>query len=705
MGFSFSFLDDRFFFPAEVMDQATDQFLVCGLGSVGQHCAAILKDFGVVVHVIERVEPTEWEIPNLLGHLDGFYLGDCRHTEILEAAQIRYCRAALLVTADDRINIEAGLAARSLNPNIRLVVRSAKANLNALLEQQLGNYVSFEPTELSAPAFAFAALNSQTLGFFRLNDALFEVVQHVIDRHHPWLNHNSLQNLQKRHCRILRHYRPHNTEAVLDGDHSDQFHGWDPDTPIQVGDHIITIEATERSFTADEPPVLRDGEQAWPERWILPWFRRSHWRHQFESWKALWRDRYGQQIWRVLILCGITILSLLLGGTVLMWRHYPDISLGKAFLTTIVLLLGGYGDVFGEITLRSPLPWPMQAFSLSLTLAGTAFVGVLYALLTERLLTLRFQFFQRRLPIPKQDHVVIVGLGRVGQRVAELLQTFHQPFVAIVATEPEAKLWSQMPMVVSSINAGLSKVYLEQARSVLAMTESEMDNLEVALMANATNPKTGLVIRTYHRRFRDTVATLFADTQVLCASELAAEAFAAAAFGENVLSLFRLEHQTILVTDYTIEMGDTLNGLLLSEVAYGYGVVPIFHARDAYQSAQPMPSDDLRLQEGDRMVVLATIEGLKFIEKGQLLPPCWKVLVAEARHSDASFQGANEIACITGCSIAAARNLMATLPQLLPTPLYRHQAFRLVRRLRKAQVSAQALPCKLESPVSNAMSR
>ena len=81
MGFSFSSLDDRFFFPADVMDQGTDQFLVCGLGSVGQHCAAILKDFGVVVHAIERVEPTEWEIPSLLDYLDGFYLGAYRDWE------------------------------------------------------------------------------------------------------------------------------------------------------------------------------------------------------------------------------------------------------------------------------------------------------------------------------------------------------------------------------------------------------------------------------------------------------------------------------------------------------------------------------------------------------------------------------------------------------------------------------------------------
>lgn len=39
--------------------------------------------------------------------------------------------------------------------------------------------------------------------------------------------------------------------------------------------------------------------------------------------------------------------------------------------------------------------------------------------------------------------------------------------------------------------------------------------------------------------------------------------FAGAAFGENIINLFRFNRQTVLVTEYQIEAGDTLNGLLL----------------------------------------------------------------------------------------------------------------------------------------------
>jgi hypothetical protein len=70
---------------------------------------------------------------------------------------------------------------------------------------------------------------------------------------------------------------------------------------------------------------------------------------------------------------------------------------------------------------------------------------------------------------------------------------------------------------------------------------------------------------------------------------------------------------------------DTLNGLLLSEIAYGYQVVPLLHQRVNQKYPRPMPSDDVRLVVGDRLIVLATIDGLKRIERGELGDRTWQV--------------------------------------------------------------------------------
>lgn len=122
--------------------------LVCGLGRLGQRCAVLLRELGIPVLGLHDNEPRDWETPRFAGVLDSLTIGDCRHHSTLQRAGVETCRAILLTTSDDRVNISAALAARSLNPHIRLVIRSSQRNLNALLEQSL------EPDGLGSPRTA-----------------------------------------------------------------------------------------------------------------------------------------------------------------------------------------------------------------------------------------------------------------------------------------------------------------------------------------------------------------------------------------------------------------------------------------------------------------------------------------------------------------------------------------------------------------------
>lgn len=121
---------------------------------------------------------------------------------------------------------------------------------------------------------------------------------------------------------------------------------------------------------------------------------------------------------------------LLIIGTILFHFYYPSISFTSAFYVTAILLLGGYADLFSPFEPLSNLPSWLELFSLLLTLTGTAFVGVLYALLTEALLSSKFQFNSKRPPIPKENHIIIVGFGRLGQKIAEKLQELKKTCIS-----------------------------------------------------------------------------------------------------------------------------------------------------------------------------------------------------------------------------------------------------------------------------------
>ncbi|MEA5448790.1 NAD-binding protein [Leptolyngbya sp. CCNP1308] len=665
-------------------------FLVCGLGSLGQNCVANLKSFGVPVHAINNTLPDQWEVPHLRDLIDHLEIGDCRSAEVLEKAGIRQCRAVLLVTQDERVNLEAALTARVLNPKVRLVMRSDKQNLNELMGQQLQNFIAFEPTQLAAPAFALGAFGEELIGYFTLDGHRFQVVKQRLESGHGWCDRRHLHELDTHHRRILCHTPVDEDSWVMADSPSSLFYSWIPDTALRVGDEVVMVEsdAQLRTLHREAPQPVRRKPLRQIGRAIA---RLCHWPTLKQDFIHLVRSSSGQQLRRVAIICGITVLALCLIGTLLLDANSPDdIPLFQAFLYTFITLFGGYGDVY-EALEDFEHPRLLQSFGVVLTVAGAAFIGVLYALLTEKLLTLRFEFMERRPPVPEKDHVVVIWLGRVGRQVLAALQELNQPVVGISSHGLDADVLPRVPLLTGDVSAALNKANLATAKSVVAVSEDEIQNLEMGLLAHRLNPYCRAIIRTYDQQFTDRVAQIFPFAQVLCASALSAEAFAGAAFGEHVIGLFRLYDQTVLITQYQVETGDTLVGMLLAEVAYGYGVVPLWHQHPD-QPGKIMPSDDTRLQPGDRLVVLATISGLRRIEQQELAPRTWHIYIEKAFTADALFDGATELARVAGYRLGDAREFMAQLPSTLPLSLYRHQALRLSRLLTRAQVKAEVVP-------------
>ncbi|MEH2286307.1 potassium channel family protein [Nostoc sp.] len=664
-----------------------DLFLVCGLKSLGQHCVAILKEYDVKVSAIEDVQPEHWEVSEVPNLLEKLIIGDCRQPSVLEQAGIRQCRSILLVTRNERINIEAAFAARRLNPHVRLIVRSDKQNFNKLLWENLGNFVAFEPTHLSAHAFALTALGSEAIGYFTLEGQLLQVIKHQVQAKDSWCHSKPVHRLNLTTRRILSH-KPVASKP------SKELFGWNPEAEVQVGDTLVYIDvAYDLAFSEQR---RQSHSQKWQCQQFIQGITAKNLKDKIvQFWQSYYQSQ--NQIRRIATIYAITVLMLWLVGIILYRLYYPDISIQEAFYATAILLLGGYGDLFGGVEFASQskpsdaIPWWLRFFSLGLTLTGQAFVGVLYALLTDALVTSRFHFFNSRPPIPERNHLVIIGLNRLGQKVAALLQELNQPLVGIHPTILDQETLPDIPLIVGNASEALTKANLSHAKSIILVGDDNMENLEIGLMAHAINPATTLIIRSQDRQFSDNVAPLFPYAQVICGAALSAEVFACAAFGENVLSLFHLNEQIVMVTEYKIEDGDTLNGLLLSEIASGYSVVPILYQKYQQDNYSLMPWYDVKLDAGDRLIVLATSSSLQRIEWGEMQPRLWQVQIEKALTTNAIMYGAQEIVLITGCSSTTARQWMNNLPRVLPIPLYKHQAQRLVRELKKVQVLANVI--------------
>ncbi|MEL6163483.1 MAG: NAD-binding protein, partial [Cyanobacteria bacterium J06628_3] len=543
---------------------ATDErFLVCGLGGLGQHCVVALKQFGVEVVGIDLVEPKSWRIPGVNNLLDELIIGDCRQNSVFERAKIELCRAVLIVTSDELINAETAIAVRQLNKNARLVVRSTKENLNQLLEEQLTNFVAYDPIHLSAASFALAALGGDSLGFFNLDDKWLGIFRHTVRRGDNFYLRQLFE--VNNSSRILLCYLPNKHYKF------NCFYDWDSETLIQEGSTVIYVEQFDRLLSKQKKNSINNAakkKKIWQK--TIDFVRKAKIKKKIlEYWHS------SSQVRRVVIVCGLVTLVLAFIGTILfgfLLKNYTTTNLNP-FYITISLLLGGYADF---LYTESPNNLFVQLVSLALAVTGTAFVGVLYALATEKLLSTKFLFSNKRPEVPEEEHIVIIGIKRVGSKVAQLLQEFRQPVVAIVLEDDfDPNHLPDIPLFSGDLNESLSKVNLSTAKSIIATSEDEMLNVEMGLKTQKINPKSSLIIRTFGQRLSENLAQMLPKSQIISAYAVAAEAFAGAAFGENILDLFRLHNQTVLVTEYQFNEVDSLNGLMLSEIAYGYGVVPI----------------------------------------------------------------------------------------------------------------------------------
>jgi Trk K+ transport system NAD-binding subunit len=324
-------------------------------------------------------------------------------------------------------------------------------------------------------------------------------------------------------------------------------------------------------------------------------------------------------------------------------------------------------------------------------IVSAIFLGIVFATMTERILGARFQIAARRPAAPTEGHTIIVGMGPIGQNVAALLQRWGRPVVGVSALPVAEDILRGVPIKSGTIADALNRANIASARSVVVVGDDPVANLETTLLARSLNPRCALVFRVADRELATSVAALIPDSTGISESEIAAQAITGAAFDEAILTAFHLPGRSILVTEYVVTPGDTLIDRQLAHLAYGYGAIPVFHERRNEREAkgQINPSDDIRLESGDKVVVLATVDALRRIEHGELAPPRWRLVIDSCISSDTAFEAGNIIARIASCDLAIARKALTKLPGELATPVYRQQGIRLVRELGKIKVGAR----------------
>jgi Trk K+ transport system NAD-binding subunit len=142
-------------------NESYNTVIVCGLGKIGYR---VIRSLDLMrprpqIALIYRDDDTDRELIEEVRDLVAeFYQGDARLMAMLRQARLERACAVVAVTSDDLTNLQIGLAARRLAPDMDLVLRVYNEDLAERLELLFGIHTTFSVAALAAPTLSAAAI-------------------------------------------------------------------------------------------------------------------------------------------------------------------------------------------------------------------------------------------------------------------------------------------------------------------------------------------------------------------------------------------------------------------------------------------------------------------------------------------------------------------------------------------------------------------
>ena len=529
--------------------QWSGHIVVCGLEDVGLRVVEQLRRGGEQVVVVDdRPNPRLLPLALELGatHL----AADPRRAASLQSASIESAAALICVDGTDLENLEIALLARRLRPDLRVVSQLGNEAVGRAVGKLTGPGSVLDVASLAAPTLAEACLDLHTRPLTIADQAFV------------------LREVAAPAAGTLRsHFGDLAPIAVVPIDASRPMHVCPGrDLPVSAGDRVFVIATPEdlaerRELTAVAAPAHHRSRA----------HRLGTLRRYVRGFVAETERPLRATITVLFAVAVLSVVLLRIGYRAAGGGHMT--VLDSAYFTTETLTTVGFGDFY----FADQSDW-LRVWAIALMIIGATLVTILYAMLTNLLVSRRIaQSLGRQLAVRMRDHVIMIGLGSVGVRVLEQLVHAGRQVVVLDRDEDNRYLARaralDVPVVFGDSRepSTLEAVGLQRARAVAVLTSSDLANIETGLVIDdllgERRDEVPVVLRVFDRDLADTVEAGFGFHSVRSTAALAAPWFVGAALGLDILKTFYVDKQPMLIGRLTVAEAGGLRGRTMAELS------------------------------------------------------------------------------------------------------------------------------------------
>lgn len=468
------------------------KYIICGLEHIGLRLTEALLDLNEEVTVI-TLNKNEASLFFVRDRIACYIEGDARNGQTLSMAGIEQADYFLIFTSNELKNIEINCKAKEVNPKIKTALLINNLAYSKIVKQGFdANYVFHLPTIVSLPIVS-SCINKNILHTLSTKNETY-YFGYIDCSEHPTVKGKTVKEIEtsnevKINCYLANeknYYSFNNNSVINEG------------SLVYTTTHEKHFDTDNSSFTSN--PIVES---------LLS--------ETYKHFQLLKLFTIPPGIRKVIFL-----YSLLIVLSVFIFKF----SLGLSFINSLYFVITTTSTVgFGDFNLQQSPLW-IKLYGCFVMLAGAALLATLFSVITDNIISKRLGGYINYNNRKIKNHIIIAGIGSIGLGVVDYLTKMGIKTVAIEKNpdNPRIKdLRSKLPVLIGDASDSriLLKAGIKKARTLAALIDDDLNNVNIVIKSNSLNNNLHTVARIFSHELNKKAKSAFQIDNVISASSIA----------------------------------------------------------------------------------------------------------------------------------------------------------------------------------------